>query len=314
MNTNKNLKGIWEVLKNTFQGFLDDKILKLSGSLAFSTVFSMGPLLVVLISLCSIFLGREAAEGNVYKYLEAFMGHDAAFQLQDVVKKAAISGQSHIAIFFGIVILFIGATSVFAEIQDSINDIWGIKPKPKKSWLKIIQNRLISFSVVVSLVFLLLVSLTITSLIDGFSNHLKQLFPDVAVTLFYIFNQMLTFVVITLIFGTIYKVLPDARIKWKDILLGAVISALLFMIGKFAVSLYISKSNIGSTYGAAGSLIVLLLWIYYSSLILYLGAEFTKSFAVKYGSTIHPNDYAVTTKKVEIETGKKTVQEKEQNT
>ena len=314
MSAKISLKGMWEVIKDTFQGFSDNKVTKLSGSLAYSTVFSMGPLLIVIIYLCSLFLGREAAEGKVYSSLEGFLGHDTALQLQDIIKKAWVNGHGHVAIVLGVIMLVLGATSIFSEIQDSINDIWGLKPKPKKGWLKMIQNRLLSFSVIVSLGFLLLVSLTITTFIDGFSKSLGEMFPGVAVIIFYIFNQVVTLGVSTLIFGVIFKVLPDAAITLKDVLGGAVVTALLFMAGKAGISFYISKSNVGSTYGAAGSLIVLLLWVYYSSIILYLGAEFTKAYAVKYGSPIHPNEYAVTTKQIEVETGKKTVQQKEAET
>lgn len=168
-----------------------------------------------------------------------------------------------------------------------------------------------SFSVIISLGFLLLVSLAVTTLIDGFSDRLMAYFPDVTVVVFYIVNIVITLAVITLIFGVIFKVLPDAQIKWKDVFAGALTTAVLFMLGKLGISFYISQSNVGSTYGTAGSLVVLLLWVYYSSLILYFGAEFTKAYAVKYGSEIHPNHYAVTTKMVEVETGNQSIQTKE---
>ena len=174
-----------------------------------------------------------------------------------------------------------------------------------------LQNRFLSFSVIVSLGFLLLVSLAVSTIIDGFSERLQRHFPEVTVVIFYIVNVAITLAVVTSIFAVIFKVLPDAKIKWKDVLLGAITTALLFMVGKFAISFYISKSNVGSTYGAAGSLAVLLLWIYYSSIILYFGAEFTKAYAVKYGSEIHPNHYAVTVKVVEVETGDQSIQAKE---
>jgi membrane protein len=200
---------------------------------------------------------------------------------------------------------------VFAEIQESINMVWGLKPKPKKGWLKMLQNRLLSFSVVVGLGFLLLVSLGISAIIEALSSRLQNAFPEVAVIIFYIINLLIQFGVTTVLFGAIFTVLPDAKIKWKEVVAGAITTAILFMIGKFLISFYISKTNVGSTYGTAGSLVILLLWIYYSSIILYFGAEFTKAYAVKYGSAIHPNDYAVITKTVEVETGSKTIQEKE---
>lgn len=302
-------KGIWNILKATFDGFNDHKITKLSGSLAYYTVFSMAPLLVVIISLCGIFLGQEAVQGKIYAELAGFMGKETALQLQQLVAKAAIGDKDRIAFIIGIVTLLLGATTVFSDIQDSINTIWGLKPKPKRGWLKLLQNRFLSFSVIISLGFILLVSLAVTTVLDGFSTRLQSRFPGVSVVLFYILNQLVTLTVISLIFGVIFKVLPDAIIKWRDILLGAVVTAVLFMIGKWGISIYIGQSDVGSTYGAAGSLVILLLWTYYSSIILYIGAEFTKAYAIAYGSEIHPSHYAVTTKEIEIETGHNSIQD-----
>ena len=311
MNKRVSFKGMIEVFKNSFSGFSDDKVTKLSASLAYYTVFSMAPLLIVIISLCALFLGREAVEGQIYAQLAGFIGSDNAAQLQQIIKNASIAGKGRLAAIIGAITLLVSATTVFAEIQDSINFIWGLKPKPKRGWLKMLQNRFLSFSVIVSLGFLLLVSLAISAIIDGFSERLQMYFPEVAVVIFYIINVAVTLAVVTIIFAVIFKVLPDARIEWKDVLLGAIVTALLFMVGKFAISYYISRSNVGSTYGTAGSLAVLLLWTYYSSIILYFGAEFTKAYAVKYGSEIHPNHYAVTVKVVEVETGDKSIQSKE---
>ncbi len=301
-------KGLWEVLKNSFKGFGNDKVTKMSGSLAYYTVFSMAPLLIMIISLAGIFLGREAVEGKIYGQLAGFVGADTAAQLQEIIKNASLAGKSKIAAIIGGITLLIGATTVFAEIQDSINTIWGLKPKPKKGWLKMIQNRFLSFSVIASLGFLLLVSLGVTALVEGLSERLRANFPEVTVVVFYIVNLVITLIVVTSIFAVIFKVLPDANIKWKDVWAGAIATAVLFILGKFAISFYISKSEVGSTYGAAGSLVVLLLWVYYSSIILYFGAEFTKAYAVKYGSEIHPNKYAVTMKTVEVENGGQSVQ------
>jgi membrane protein len=301
-------KEAWQLLRDTFAGFSEHKITKISGSLAYSTVFSMAPLLVVIISLCGIFLEREAVEGKIYAILTGFIGPDAASQLQVVIKNAAIGNNSNMAAIIGIVTLLLGATTVFAEIQDSINSIWGVKPKPKRGWFKVITNRFLSFSVIISLGFLLLVSLVITGLIETLSGRLQASFPHATVVLFYIINIIISLLVSMLIFAVIFKVLPDAKIRWKDVMVGALVTAILFMVGKFGISLYISQTKVGSTYGAAGSLVVLLVWIYYSSIILYLGAAFTKAYAVRYGKDIRPSDYAVTIEEVEVETGKKPVQ------
>jgi membrane protein len=283
---------VWAALKDAFKGFSEDRLTKLSASLAYYTVFSMGPLLIVIIFLCSIFLGREAVEGTVFRHIQGFIGADAAKQIQEIIKNAWISGKGGWAALIGVITLLIGATTVFGEIQDSINGIWGLKPKPKTGFVKLIKNRLLSFGLIGSLGFLLLVSLAATALVEGIGNRLKAFFPDIAVVVFYIINLVLTLGVTTLLFAVIFKVLPDARIKWKDIWPGAIATSLLFLIGKFAISFYISKSNIGSTYGAAGSLVILLVWVYYSSMILYFGAEFTKSYALKKGAHIVPTEYA----------------------
>ena len=304
-------KRLWKVLKNSFKGFSNDRITKMSSSLSYYTLFSMAPLLIIIISLSGIFLGQDAAQGKIYNQLSNFIGSNAASQLQTMIQNASLSGKSKFAAIIGIVTLIIGATTVFAQIQDTINYIWGIKPKPKKGWLNFLKNRFLSFSVIIGLAFLLLVSLTLSTLIDGFSDALKAHFPQITVVFLYIINTLITLIVTALIFGAIFKVLPDAKIRWKDVLTGAITTAVLFMLAKFGISFYISKSNVGTTYGAAGSLVILLLWVYFSAMILYFGAEFTKAYAVEFGAEIRPDDYAVTTKIVEVEVGKKSIQEKE---
>jgi len=305
-------KGIWGLLKDTFTGFIDDKVVKLSGALAYFTVFSIGPMLIVIIFFADIFYGRDAIEGTVFSQIKDLVGGSAAIQIQETIKSASLSGKGTVTGIFGVVTLLIGATTVFAEIQDSINTIWGLKPKPKKGWLKMLLDRLLSFSIVVSLGFLLLVSLIITGLVEALSQHLVKVFPDLAVLVVYVLNLVITFVVVSLLFAIVFKVLPDAKIKWKDVITGAMVTAVLFMIGKFAITFYIGSSNVSSAYGTAGSLVIILLWIYYSSLILYFGAEFTKAYATVYGGLIQPNDYAVWVKQVEVEAGTGSLKQHEQ--
>lgn len=301
MHLKKSIAHVWNVIKQSFIGFANDKVPKLSGSLSYYMIFSMGPLLLIIITLCSVFFGREAVEGGVYKQLEGFTGHDTAIQLQQIIKNASLSGKTTVATVIGLITLLIGATSVFSDMQDSINTIWGVKAKPKKGWVKMLQNRFISFSVIISLAFLLLVSLGISALIEHFSQYLQARFPAVTVILFYIINLLITLGITCFIFAIIFKVLPDAKIRWKDVFAGSIVTGLLFLLGKFAISFYITKAQVGSTYGPAGSLIVLVLWIYYSSIILYYGAEFTRAYAMQYGAPIHPSDYAVAIQQVEVE-------------
>jgi len=300
----KRLREIGKIVIRSFKNFGEDKIPKYSASLAYTTVFSLGPLLIVIIFICSLFFGQEATQGKIYSQMQQFVGHDAALQLQTIIQNASLSGKGTFAAVIGIITLLLGATAVFAEIQDSINTIWGLKAKPKKGLWKMVRNRFLSFSVIVSLGFLLLVSLAISTVIEGLSEKLKASFPDVTVVIFYILDLLISFIVITALFAVIFKVLPDAKTRWKDILPGALASGILFMIGKFAISFYIGKSHVGTTYGAAGSLVILLLWVYYSAIILYLGAEFAKAWSSAKGSSIRPNDYAVALKKIEVETDK----------
>ena len=203
-------KGLWKVLKNSFTGFSDDKVMKLSAALAYYTVFSVGPLLIVIVFLCGLFFGREAIEGTIYGQIESFVGHDAALQLQEIIKSAAIGGKGKVAAIIGIITLLIGATSMFAEMQESINMIWGLKAKPKSGWWLLIKNRLLSFGVIGSLGFLLLVSLAISGIIEALSNRLRNHFPDIAIILFYIINLVINFGVIAALFAVIFRVLPDA--------------------------------------------------------------------------------------------------------
>jgi membrane protein len=312
MQINNKFREIRTVLGSSFSGFAANKVPKLSASLSYYMIFSMGPLLLIIITVCSFFFGREASEGSIYRQLENFTGHDTAIQLQQIIKNASLSGKTMLATILGIITLLIGATGVFAEMQDSINMIWGVKAKPKKNWLKFLQDRFISFSVIISLSFLLLVSLGISALIEGFSHYLTGKFPGVTVVVLYIINLLITLFITGSIFSIIFKVLPDAEIKWKDVFAGAVMTTFLFLLGKFGISFYISKAQVGSTYGPAGSLIILIIWIYYSSMILYYGAEFTKAYAVQYGAPIHPSKFAVAVEQVEKEKGSISIQQNEQ--
>jgi membrane protein len=289
------LKGIWIVLKDSFHGFSEDKVPKLGGSLAYFTIFSLGPMLLVVIFLAGLFLGRQAVEGSLYTQIEQLVGADAAAQLQHIIKSASTTGGGMAAAVIGFIILLVGATSVFAEIQDSINTIWHIKLKSSQSWLHLLKNRLLSFGIIASIGFLLLVSLAATALIEGLGERLTKLLPGFAVSAFYLASQVVTLMVATFLFALIFKILPAANVRWKDVWPGAITTALLFMVGRFAISFYISQSNFGNTYGAAGSLVVLLVWIYYSSLILYFGAEFTKAYTTRFGNGIQPKSYALYT-------------------
>jgi len=307
------VKDIWSLLKQTGAGFMRDKVPKLSAALAYYTLFSLGPMMIVIIFLSNLFWQQEAVEGRIFGQIKDLVGEDAAFQIQEIIRNAAIDNNNLLAAIIGFVTLLIAATTVFTEIQDSINMIWKLKIKPEEGWLKVLRARALSFSLVISLGFLLLVSLIINSLVDGLMNRLEEIFPQITIFLVYAVNQTITLLITSTLFAIIFKVLPDAIIQWKDVAVGAIFTAILFMIARFGISFYIGSSNVGSAYGTAGSLVVLLLWIYFSSIILYFGAEFTKCYAVKFGSEIRPDKYAVIVQTVQVESKKKTVQENEED-
>lgn len=297
----RHIFSIWTVLKKSVSDFSRNNSMRMSAALAYYTVFSIAPMLIVIISLCDIFYGREAVQGAIFGHIQSLIGAEAALQIQQIITNATLSRDVSWASVVGIAALIFAATGVFAEIQDSINYIWRLKAKPKKGWLKLITNRLLSFSMVVSLGFISLVSLVVSSLLDLLGDKLVSMFPHIAVVVAYVVNLIITFGTITILFAIIFKVLPDARIEWRDVMTGALTTAVLFMLGKLGIGYYLGKAHIGTTYGAAGSVVIILLWVYYSATILYFGASFTREYALHKGRNIFPNDYAVWIQEIELE-------------
>lgn len=297
------LRIIWRTIKQSFSDFFEDRILKLSAALAYYTLFSLPGLLIIVIWFGDIFTRQEAVKGTLNNQIANLIGPKAAVQVQEIIANASLSGESKFATIIGLITLIIGATTVFGEIQDSINMIWRLKPKPRKGWgwLKMIVNRLLSFSIIISLGFLLLVSLIVNSVMDIFIDRLTQALPETEVVIAYVVNLVISFFITSLLFGLIFKVLPDARIEWKHVRAGAFATAILFMVGKFLIGYYLGQSKMSSAYGAAGSTIIVLVWVYYSSIILYFGAVFTRAYAMQSGSNIYPNNYAVWVQQVEVQ-------------
>jgi membrane protein len=287
------LKNTGQLFKESFKGFLEDNGLSLSAALSYYTIFSLPPLLIIIISLSGIFFGADAVRGEIFGQINGLVGNNDAYQIQEAIKNVKLLNNNIFLTIIGVVILIIGASSVFSEIQNSLNYIWGLKAKPKRGLIKFIYNRLMSFSMIGSVGFLLMVSLIVNSIIDVLSNRLASYFPEDTILLVTIVNLLIVFVITTLLFSIIFKTLPDGKIDFRDALIGASFTALLFMIGKFAIGFYLGRNNIASLYGAAGSVILLLAWVYYSSIILYFGAEFTKVYSLKHGHKIIPNSYSV---------------------
>ena len=276
----------FQILKESGSEFLNDNATKLSASLSYYTVFAIGPLLLLIISLTGLFVDRETITHTINGQIQSLLGAQAADQIISIITNLQ---EQKAAAKFGIisvVTLFIGATGVFLEIQDSINYIWSIKAQPKRGWLKFITNRLLSFSLIIGMGFLLVVSLLANTITDLLTERLARFFGKGEVILIQGTNLFLLFTVITLLFSVIYKVLPDARINWRDATIGAAFTGILFLLGKFLISYYLGTSNFSSTYGAAASVIIILSWVYYSAIILYFGAEFTKVYALRRGHGI----------------------------
>lgn len=281
------------VLKEAAKAFSGDNAVKLSAALSYYTIFAIGPLLVIVLSLSGIFLGEAAVEGKLYGQIRGLIGSEAAKQVQEIIQNIQKTNNSTIGAIIGGIVLVIGATGIFAEIQDSINYIWSLKAKPKRGFIKLLMNRLLSFSLIISLGFLLIVSLVANALMDILNERLTRFFPDTMVYIIYGLNIVLLLAVISLLFAIIFKVLPDGKIKWKDAFVGAFFTSILFLIGKSAIGYYLGNSKLGTTYGTAASIVIILTWVYYTSIILYFGAEFTKIYALEFGGGIVPNETAV---------------------
>jgi len=220
------------------------------------------------------------------------VGSAAAIQIQDTIKKIHLTGNNFFASVVSIIVLLIGATSIFGEVQDSLNKIWGLRVKTKKTWWKLILTRLLSFSLILSICFIIVASLILNIILSSFGNFLNRYIHNFNVYFIEIMDTTLSLVVTSFLFSLMFKILPDAKIRWKDVFFGGFITAVFFTLGKFAIGFYLGKSNLTTLYGAAGSIIIIMLWVYYSSIILYLGAEFTKVHANLYGRKIQPNEYA----------------------
>ena len=290
------------LLKQTFQEWLQDKAPQLGAALAYYTVFSLAPLILVLLAIIG-FLFRDDPAGawnKITQQMSYFLDPSALQVVQNIAQKASQPGKSLIATIIGVALALFGASGVFGQLQDALNTIWGVKAKPGTGIWGFLRARFLSFAMVAGICFLLLVSLAIEALLKGFSHYVQSVVPGgivIALTVYLVFD----FAVVVLLFAMIFKFLPDVKIQWRDVWIGAVITAVFFGIGKWALGLYLSSGAAGSAYGAASSLITLLLWVYYSSQILLFGAEFTQVYSDRAGRGVEPSEYAVRVQTSEIE-------------
>jgi membrane protein len=292
------------LLKQTGQEFLEDKAPQLGAALAYYTVFSLAPLILVLLAVVGIIFRHDPAGAwnKITEQMGYFLDASAVQVVQNIAQQASQPGKSTMATIIGVALALFGASGVFGQLQDALNTIWDVKAKPTRGVWGFLRNRFLSFAMVAGVCFMLLVSLTLESLLKAFSHYVQSVLTGglmVAMSVYLLFD----FAVVVLLFAMIFKFLPDVRIQWRDVWIGAVMTAILFSTGKWLLGLYLGSGSAGSAYGPASSLITLLLWVYYSSQILLFGAEFTQVYADRSGRSVQPSKYAVQVKTREIESG-----------
>ena len=286
------IRYIGQLLKAASKDWVEDKAPRLGAALAYYTVFSLAPLMLIVIAVAGFFFGQEAAQNQLVGQLRGMVGQQGAEALQSMIQNASKPSHGIVASIVGFAILLFGASGVFGQLQDSLNTIWEVKPKPGRGIWGFIKSRFLSFAMVLGIGFLLLVSLVLTAVLAAVGGMFEGVFGEMQF-LFQAFNFLLSFAVITVLFAMIFKLLPDAEIAWRDVWVGAIITALLFTVGKILIGLYLGRGSATSAFGGAASLVVLLIWIYYSAQILFFGAEFTQVYAARFGSKVKPAENAV---------------------
>jgi membrane protein len=284
-------KSLWQVLKETAKDWSEDKAARLAAALAYYTIFSLAPLLIIIIGIAGLVFGRQAVQGQLVGQIQGVVGQQGAQLIQTMIQGASKPSSGIIATVIGAVTLLVGAMGVFGQLQDSLNTIWEVKPRPGRGFLAVVKDRLASFLMVLGIGLLLVVSLVISAAVSAFGQEAGRLLGSSAVA--QVLNFLVPFLVITLLFAMIFKVLPDVEISWREVWVGAAVTALLFSVGRILLGLYLGRAGTTSAYGAAGSLVIVLLWIYYSAQILFFGAEFTQVYARRYDRQIEPSANAV---------------------
>jgi membrane protein len=284
--------GLWTILKRALAGWWNDNVPHLGAALSYYTLFSLAPILIVAMAIAGLVFGAEAVRGEIVGQIDGLVGHDGALAVQAMLEGAAKPSSSIPATIIGVITFFLGATGAFLELQTALNAIWRVKPKQSTSFLRaLIKDRVISFGLVVGLGFLMLTSLLVSAGLAALHTYMGQTFPG-ALILWEALNVIVSLAVITLVFAMIYKVLPDVELAWSDVWVGGLVTAGLFTVGKVLIGLYLGTSALASSYGAAGSVVVLLIWVYYSAQIILLGAEFTREYVKEFGRRRRPSEFA----------------------
>jgi membrane protein len=290
-----NLKDVFTLFKETFQEWNAKEPFELSAVVAYYAIFSLPGLLIIVIAIAGFFFGEEAVKGEVAGQISKMLGKEAANGVQEMIVNSYKSNSSVMATIIGIGTLLFGATGVFFQLQKSLNKLWNVKADPKAGVKKLLLDRATSFGIILAIGFLMMISLLLTTVLSVLSDWISHILPDFMLYLFVVLNFVVSFGIITVLFALIFKVLPDIKIPWKPVWIGSIITAFFFEIGRFALGIYFSKAEPGSTYGAAGSVILILLWVSYTCMILFFGAEFTQVYSRRSGLKIEPADNAVPT-------------------
>ena len=286
------LKNLWKMLLDTVSEWQANKVPRMAAALAYYAVFSIAPLLIIVIAIAGLAFGAQAAQGEVFKQAQGLLGSSGAQILQTMIQNTSRTSSSILATVVGALVLMWGATQVFVELQDSLNTIWGVQPKPMQPIKGVFRSRVFSFGMILAIGFLLLVSLVISAVLSALGNAVIGRVPHLQ-NILQVANFLVSFGIITILFAAILKILPDVELRWRDVWIGAIVTSLLFTVGKYLISLYLGHASVGSTYGAAGSLVILLLWVNYSAQILFFGAEFAKIYACRHNARILPKHHAM---------------------
>lgn len=285
-------RALGAVLRRAVTGWWNDNVPHLGAALSYYTLFSLAPILIVAIAIAGLAFGAEAVRGEIVHQIDGLVGREGGLAVQAMLQGAARPSSSIPATIIGVITFFLGATGAFLELQTALNTIWRVKPKSGGSWVHVlVMQRLISFALVVGVGFLLLTSLLVSTALAALYRYMGDTYPGVAIV-WEALNVIVSLGVITLLFAMIYKVLPDVELAWRDVWVGGLVTAGLFSIGKSVIGLYLGTSGFSSTYGAAGSVVVLLVWVYYSSQIVLLGAEFTREYVAEFGRRPPPSEFA----------------------
>jgi membrane protein len=294
-------KDFWFILKDSASNFMANGDIKFSAALSFYTIFSLAPMLLLALMVGGFVFGQDAVQGHLFEQMNGLVGDDVSAQIENMLAKISLNKNTFIATVIGIITLIVGATSMFGEIQSTINRIWGIKTKPSKGIVFMLFNRLLSFAMVLIIGFLLIVSLAASAIIDLLNTKIIHLLPDFSYFIMYTVSNVVSLLIVSVLFMLIFKFLPDAMIRLKDAFVGAIFTSALFLLGKYLIGIYLTSMANADIFGAAGSIIILLLWVYYSSILLYFGAEFTKSYALNQGQGIQANKFSILVQYKEIE-------------